>query len=64
MKSFITLSFAALAAAGTLGARQLGGRLPLESSKKLEPTVNKKAIHVYQRFGPISLRGVGSNVAQ
>jgi len=57
MKSFIALSLAALVAAGTVGRRQT--RLTV-TQKTLEPEIKKNAVHVYQKFGPISLKGRGT----
>jgi hypothetical protein len=57
MKSFIALSLAALVAAGTVGRRQT--KLTV-TQKTLEPEIKKNGVHVYQKFGPISLKGVGS----
>jgi len=65
MKSFITLSLAALAAAATLSRRQaipgLGKDIKFAGESKLEPEVNKKAVRVLQKFGPITLNGRGSS---
>jgi hypothetical protein len=49
-----------VAEAAPVFPRQFGSSLKLVRTKKLEPEVRDKAIHVIQQAGPITLKGVRS----
>jgi len=50
----------ALVAAAAIEPRQFGTSLKLVGTEKLKPEVNPKAVHIMQKFGPVSLTGRGS----
>jgi len=50
-----------VAEAASVFPRQMGSSLKLVRTKKLEPEVREKAIHVVQQAGPITLKGKGSS---
>jgi len=58
MKSFAALLLPALVASAAIEPRQ--GSIKFAGSTKLEPEINKKAIRVLQKFGPLDLKGRGS----
>jgi len=58
MKSFAALLLPALAATSVIESRQ--STYKFAGSTKLEPQINKNAVRVLQKFGPVSLKGRGS----
>jgi len=50
----------ALASAGLISQRQMGGAAKVAGTRSLKPEVNPKAKHTITRLGPYSLKGAGS----